>query len=439
MISNGGCDPFHYLKGNGALGYKPSPPYMHGLGYDYNLMDGSGLRGGTLKGYDKFKNKIDQTNDIDELNILGQKVYDSLDLLNTYQDTEEDQLNKQEDEIDLLELQQMIQQKQINLLNQEEEEDSESEKEESESEKEESESEEEEKESEEEDSESEEEEKESEEEEEESDNETSIQPINIFDIPLNTYDNNDIVLYENKPFKEMLESIMQDNDVPTIKKYLEFGNTVEKVLLDIIDIFKYVNNDVNKIVSSKSDLVIKDVEKKKLDNYLVDYIGINPIYFENSDKIKNLHETGKVLFELKSLQISYNDCLKNGFIPLTKNKITGLEGEFYPRYEKTNGHVKVKNIYNAKRDYNLGKFLPLTRDPPTLKRNNWDYWAIYFLKDGIYYYDILKDKELKIDYHTDCGQLKNYKIEKIHGRDHYLIPVGKLKQMPKKVFDEIFK
>ena len=43
MINNGGCDPFHYLKGNGALGYKPSPPFMHGLGYDYNLIDGGGF------------------------------------------------------------------------------------------------------------------------------------------------------------------------------------------------------------------------------------------------------------------------------------------------------------------------------------------------------------------------------------------------------------
>ena len=43
MINNGGCDPFHYLKGKGGLGYKPSPPFMHGLGYDYNLIDGGGF------------------------------------------------------------------------------------------------------------------------------------------------------------------------------------------------------------------------------------------------------------------------------------------------------------------------------------------------------------------------------------------------------------
>jgi hypothetical protein len=59
MISNGGCDPFHYLKGNGALGYKPSPPYMHGLGYDYNLMDGMGIRGSMSMGNPMFKKRKD--------------------------------------------------------------------------------------------------------------------------------------------------------------------------------------------------------------------------------------------------------------------------------------------------------------------------------------------------------------------------------------------
>lgn len=44
MISNGGCDPFHYIKGTGGLGYKPSPPFMHGLGYSHDWMDGSGFK-----------------------------------------------------------------------------------------------------------------------------------------------------------------------------------------------------------------------------------------------------------------------------------------------------------------------------------------------------------------------------------------------------------
>ena len=32
MIINGGCDPYHYLKGHGGLGYKPSQHYPHGVG-----------------------------------------------------------------------------------------------------------------------------------------------------------------------------------------------------------------------------------------------------------------------------------------------------------------------------------------------------------------------------------------------------------------------
>ena len=86
MISNGGCDPFHYLKGRGGLGYKPSPPYMHGLGYDYNLIDGGGfgMKGGMVyksaetgklthelipnedKEFDELIDEIEDSNNSDE-------------------------------------------------------------------------------------------------------------------------------------------------------------------------------------------------------------------------------------------------------------------------------------------------------------------------------------------------------------------------------------
>jgi len=36
MLDNGGCNPFHYLKGNGGLGYKPHEPYIHGIGSGFN-------------------------------------------------------------------------------------------------------------------------------------------------------------------------------------------------------------------------------------------------------------------------------------------------------------------------------------------------------------------------------------------------------------------
>jgi len=52
MISNGGSDPFHYIKGNGGLGYKPSPPFMHGLGYSHDWIDGSGFH---MKGRGEFE------------------------------------------------------------------------------------------------------------------------------------------------------------------------------------------------------------------------------------------------------------------------------------------------------------------------------------------------------------------------------------------------
>ena len=36
MLDNGGCDPFHYMTGNGGLGYKPHEPYIHGVGSIFN-------------------------------------------------------------------------------------------------------------------------------------------------------------------------------------------------------------------------------------------------------------------------------------------------------------------------------------------------------------------------------------------------------------------
>ena len=82
MISNGGCDPFHYLKGRGGLGYKPSPPYMHGLGYDYNLIDGMGINGGTIKDKNNqvivpkeyFTPKIDNAQNEESLNKIENQV-----------------------------------------------------------------------------------------------------------------------------------------------------------------------------------------------------------------------------------------------------------------------------------------------------------------------------------------------------------------------------
>ena len=71
MISNGGCDPFHYIKGNGGLGYKPSAHFMHGLGYSHDWMDGSG--------FISYKNKFntshdfpkDQSHTLDEISKLS--------------------------------------------------------------------------------------------------------------------------------------------------------------------------------------------------------------------------------------------------------------------------------------------------------------------------------------------------------------------------------
>ena len=115
MISNGGCDPFHYLKGRGGLGYKPSPPYMHGLGYDYNLMDGCGIYGtGRVKGIIRFETKIENANNLEDLNKLNEKLDGVIEeSTNSEYDTPEE---RKEDYDDLLKLQFKILEKKSELI-----------------------------------------------------------------------------------------------------------------------------------------------------------------------------------------------------------------------------------------------------------------------------------------------------------------------------------
>jgi len=100
MISNGGCDPFHYLKGRGGLGYKPSPPFMHGLGYDYNLIDGMGINGGTLKDEKLIFNRINETSNPKTLNKIQSFLIDNKETLFDDQGIEDEEILKQERDID---------------------------------------------------------------------------------------------------------------------------------------------------------------------------------------------------------------------------------------------------------------------------------------------------------------------------------------------------
>ena len=109
MISNGGCDPFHYLQGRGGLGYKPSPPFMHGLGYDYNLIDGGGFRmkgGMAVKNFDTGEIMLGNTPELDiednpDTDLTNEREFQKMDEYvdiisneNTPQNERENYINK---------------------------------------------------------------------------------------------------------------------------------------------------------------------------------------------------------------------------------------------------------------------------------------------------------------------------------------------------------
>ena len=89
MISNGGCDPFHYLKGNGALGYKPHEPYIHGVGRSYEMVSGRGFE----KEFPEITSELQEADEEED----PEEVYKNV-LVNeftTLQDDEDKYLDKE--------------------------------------------------------------------------------------------------------------------------------------------------------------------------------------------------------------------------------------------------------------------------------------------------------------------------------------------------------
>jgi hypothetical protein len=96
MINNGGCDPFHYIRGKGGLGYKPSPPFMHGLGYDYNLIDGMGIKGGT---FNRDYNEVQELAELDPEEENEEQIRDLL--INDYDVIKEENIDITKNNFDI--------------------------------------------------------------------------------------------------------------------------------------------------------------------------------------------------------------------------------------------------------------------------------------------------------------------------------------------------
>jgi len=191
-----------------------------------------------------------------------------------------------------------------------------------------------------------------------------------------------------------------------------------------------ITQERDKELTSLINDTLKDIDKMSrpvLDFYLVDYISDNNL-FEIKALSKKYSQYKETVYETKTfgtkkVSVTYNgkDTKIKGGINFVANKITGNEGDFKPLFEKkSDGSVVVKNInwyHNPfKRKESIG----------TLKHEYDNYTAIFFLEDGIYKYDILKDDKLKIDKNGKASL--DYPTQS----SDYIIPINKLKKVSAK-------
>jgi hypothetical protein len=167
----------------------------------------------------------------------------------------------------------------------------------------------------------------------------------------------------------------------------------------------------------KKEQILKEI-LPKLDYMVVDFLSANAVY------------------ELKALAYSYETYKKRGYINLVANKILGTAGEFKPIFKEINGSNKFFQItYDIKHfGKKIGSENVLVNNP-----KGREYIVIFFLSDGIYYYEPLKDEKFSINEHGR-GSL-DYKPEtKTPGGftcNDYKIPINKLKQMNEEQFNKI--
>jgi len=295
--------------------------------------------------------------------------------------------------------------------------------------------------------------------------------------------------YMNKVFLDIREEVKKDSKVPFDYKKAEVGNRVEDYLNnhtelfntlqldnlgetfkssnadtyysdDTLDIAKDINENIrpvtvkklkyslSKLINDKDIAIanknkaredeinvlindtLKEIDKMSrpvLDFYLVDYISDNNL-FEIKALSKKYSQYKETVYESRTFRtnkvsVTYNgkDTIIKGGINFVANKITGKEGDFKPLFEKkSDGSVFVKNInwyYDPfKKNESIG----------TLKHEYDNYTVIFFLEDGIYKYDILKDDKLIID--------KNGKASLDYPKQNsdYIIPINKLKKVSAK-------
>jgi len=284
--------------------------------------------------------------------------------------------------------------------------------------------------------------------EEEPENEEEKEKMGVEDVDVGAdYTNefgNRITLYNNGAFNEVNNIVREDKSIRNKASRVgelieeELGNNEDyHSLFDKIfdnktphpvynsstlnnpeytDIFKeYANNENEK----NKSLINAGKIKKKQDYYLFDF------FVGNNEAC-----------ELKSLSDGYSTYVKDGFIPLTETKINGIGTQFKPHYKNINGENKLQQVKCEINDFGV------IRTIDTLKNENINYKILFFLKDGIYYYEPLKDENFIIK-ENGRGRL-NYKKEKVdYGNGkvtyYYKIPPSKLIPVQKYTYNNIFK
>ena len=216
----------------------------------------------------------------------------------------------------------------------------------------------------------------------------------------------EISLTANEECHEVFDYIF-DNSTP--QKVYNSGNITNP---EYTDEFKKLIEKVDK----KNEYAISQGNvKPKLDYYLFDF------FVGNNEAC-----------ELKCLSKSYKDYQREGYINLVQNKITGGDGEFKPIYNTINNKKVLKQVVNEYNDFGVKKLMN------TMKNENIDYRVMYFLQDGIYYYEPLKDPNFIINANGK-GRLNYDTYTTRYGVVEYKIPINKLKHVPQNIYNKIFK
>jgi len=426
MINNGGCDPFHYIKGNGGLGYKPNAHYMHGLGYDYyNNIDGSGfprMIGGVISNEEEVRERIKELQSEKELEGQMDKIRKGISEIenNKYYDPDEEKKDLET----LRELWEQANNKLVNVVIRDEK-------------------------------------------------IKELQDKNLLKKSFDVYKN--VNEYENVTHPQNIrDQVVKIAEKNNLKLGTAYENLVEELkalrhsdiemenlqlipgIYNIYDAIAYNKNgelvnwelknyaaewpSTKKFGGEKAFSFVKDYQtlKKDYNKNIEDYNELPQKIKDLENKIKNTSsekEIDKLIDKLDELLYKKKYFLpENIGIKIQSNKFNGERGDQVPLFHKINGEVKLYNIFpkmNGKIDFTK-KLRPQDNTKVKalihLKKGEYEYDLTgdpnlqlvksYKIKDN-QYYKLVPKKYPKIEedgtpyYHIDPKQLKKIKIEKM--------------------------